>query len=550
MSFRDRHRFLDEVYNSHPNPALITAEDIGDVARKVGLLMDEVFSWFKDEEARRAKLLAQKSTCQFPPSPESIRGSGEISSASSSYNVASPGTPSKLQDISSPYSASTDRKTLAPPKAKRGRPAKTQVKIESDLPSPDAKRKKISAKYPCPDCQNLVLVERWAEHVNRKHFPKYVWECPKSNRQTGNPCSSSPNYRPAYRDDNFATHLKSEHNCLDAEVAELKKTCKFKVANFFHKTCGFCEKSLDSRDESIEHIKDHFRKVSEEPNSRVDLGVSMWNEKCGVEHKLQLGIHYKRSQGSKTNGTDDDNNHDRDVDEDGRFSEANPGSSSHNNSDFRSNNNSHGHDAGKNEALGDGSSDSAYHDDPGSQPNNKSNARDHEGDSRSSQDRSDNSGNPGSINMTFSRNQPAMARLEMDFGSAPDITSISPLLGRFYNRYSEIQERDSSSSPAPRSSTGISCTRARKLTSKEDANFRCHVEGCGKLFSRSYNFKAHMETHDKSRDLPFPCIVESCDKKFGMETDLARHHQIVHAVQQNRRENCSWSFAREATLRR
>ncbi len=44
----------------------------------------------------------------------------------------------------------------------------------------------------------------------------------------------------------------------------------------------------------------------------------------------------------------------------------------------------------------------------------------------------------------------------------------------------------------------------RRLTTKEEANFQCEVKGCGKLFSRSYNFKAHMETHDENRDYPFP----------------------------------------------
>jgi hypothetical protein len=276
-----------------------------DVAQKVGLLMEEVLSWFKDEKSRRAKLLAdnphrsQKSTCEAPPSPKSVRGSSKVSSASSSYNATSPRELSRIQDTSVPCLASPAQNLPDPPKAKRGRPAKIPVKIEPDLVSPDAKRKKVPAKYPCPDCQNFVPVERLAEHINRKHFPKHVWECPKINRQTGNACSSSPHYRPAYRDDNFATHLKGEHNCPDAEVADLKKTCKFQVTNFFHKICGFCDKSLQSRDESIEHIKDHFRKASEGPNPLLDLGVSLWKEKCGAEHKLQVGIHYRRSQASK-----------------------------------------------------------------------------------------------------------------------------------------------------------------------------------------------------------------------------------------------------------
>jgi hypothetical protein len=555
MSFRDRHRFLNGVYNSYPDPALITAEDMGDVARKVGLLMEEVLSWFKDEKSRRAELhghnphQAQKSACQFPPSPESIRGSGDVSPASSSYNAASPITPSKPQDMS-PCLESTDQKILAPPKAKRGRPAKTYVKIEPDLLTPDAKRTKISVKYPCPDCRNFVPVERWAEHINRKHFPKHIWECPKTSRQTGKPCSSSSHYRPAFRDDNFATHLKSEHKCSDAEVAELKKTYKFEVMNFFHKICGFCEKSLDNREESIEHIKDHFRRASEESTSPVDLGVSLWKEKCGVEHKLQRGIHYGRSQASKTDPTDGSGNHDRDEDDDEESGDGNSDNSSYNNSAFRSNNNSHDRDADENGELGDGNADNQCRGNSADQANNNNHAHDHDEDSRSNQDISDNSGDLQSIEAASSQDQPSTGREKVDLENASALPSISSLLGCFYDRRSESQERDSSSLQARRSLTGIPRTKTpQRLTAKEDANFQCHVEGCGTLFSRSYDFKAHLEMHDETHEHPFPCGVKDCDKKFDRQTDLERH-QTVHKVQRNRCEHCSQAFAKEETLKR
>ncbi|KAI0145255.1 hypothetical protein GGR57DRAFT_507028 [Xylariaceae sp. FL1272] len=91
----------------------------------------------------------------------------------------------------------------------------------------------------------------------------------------------------------------------------------------------------------------------------------------------------------------------------------------------------------------------------------------------------------------------------------------------------------------------------RKLTSKEEANFQCEVEGCGKLFSRSYNYKAHMETHDKRREYPFPCTVDDCTKKFVRKTDLQRHHQSVHAKEKNHKcDYCGRLFARKDTLRR
>ncbi len=93
--------------------------------------------------------------------------------------------------------------------------------------------------------------------------------------------------------------------------------------------------------------------------------------------------------------------------------------------------------------------------------------------------------------------------------------------------------------------------KARKLTTKEDANFVCEVEGCGKLFSRSYNYKAHMETHDEKREYPFPCTVLDCNKKFVRKTDLQRHNQSVHMKERNHRcDYCGRMFARKDTLRR
>jgi len=91
----------------------------------------------------------------------------------------------------------------------------------------------------------------------------------------------------------------------------------------------------------------------------------------------------------------------------------------------------------------------------------------------------------------------------------------------------------------------------RKMTTREDANYQCKAKGCGKLFSRSYNFKAHMETHDSSRVYPFPCPLPDCSKKFVRKTDLQRHHQSVHMKERNFCcDFCNRFFARKDTLRR
>ncbi|KAH6656198.1 hypothetical protein BKA67DRAFT_599532 [Truncatella angustata] len=94
-------------------------------------------------------------------------------------------------------------------------------------------------------------------------------------------------------------------------------------------------------------------------------------------------------------------------------------------------------------------------------------------------------------------------------------------------------------------------SRPRRLTTKEEANYQCEVKGCGKLFSRSYNYKAHLETHDENREYPFPCAAIGCSKRFVRKTDLQRHHQSVHMKEKNHRcDYCSRMFARKDTLRR
>lgn len=116
---------------------------------------------------------------------------------------------------------------------------------------------------------------------------------------------------------------------------------------------------------------------------------------------------------------------------------------------------------------------------------------------------------------------------------------------------------DSSSAYAPdarrqaRLSPRTRLGKTRKVTTKDEANFQCEVKGCGKYFSRSYNYKAHMETHDDKRAYPFPCLVGDCNKRFVRKTDLQRHHQSVHMKERNHKcDFCGRLFARKDTLRR
>jgi len=159
---------------------------------------------------------------------------------------------------------------------------------------------------------------------------------------------------------------------------------------------------------------------------------------------------------------------------------------------------------------------------------------------------------PGSLEATY-YHEPAMSWPKVEYAPTQDLPSLSSLPLPPYDRRSESMERISSGIQGQhrRPSTIARTRQPRKLTTKEDANFQCSVSGCGKLFGRSYNFKAHMETHDAGREYPFPCPIDNCSKKFVRKTDLQRHHQSVHMKQRNHRcDYCSRFFARKDTLRR
>lgn len=159
----------------------------------------------------------------------------------------------------------------------------------------------------------------------------------------------------------------------------------------------------------------------------------------------------------------------------------------------------------------------------------------------------------GSLEASFYQDQVSMGWSKMEYPTSQDLPSISALPIPPYERRSESQEQPPARPQTQRRvpSTIARTRQPRKLTTKEDANFQCHVKGCGKLFGRSYNFKAHMETHDASREYPFPCPLKDCNKKFVRKTDLQRHHQSVHMKQRNHRcDYCSRYFARKDTLRR
>ena len=56
--------------------------------------------------------------------------------------------------------------------------------------------------------------------------------------------------------------------------------------------------------------------------------------------------------------------------------------------------------------------------------------------------------------------------------------------------------------------------------------FKCWVEGCGKLFYERSAFKKHMSVHGEKL---FQCPYNGCNKKFLDNAKLKRH-VLVHTV--------------------
>ena len=147
------------------------------------------------------------------------------------------------------------------------------------------------------------------------------------------------------------------------------------------------------------------------------------------------------------------------------------------------------------------------------------------------------------------------------FASQPLQQSVSSLYASDSTRYgsglseggSPLWQNQFASPRSPSTDLTVSPRNALtwRRTPKQKANFLCEVKGCGKLFTRGGNLKAHIETHNTEREYPFHCNVPGCSRKFVRNTDLQRHHQSVHLRERTHKcGHCPRSFSRKDTMRR
>ncbi|ORY34038.1 hypothetical protein BCR39DRAFT_233998 [Naematelia encephala] len=81
--------------------------------------------------------------------------------------------------------------------------------------------------------------------------------------------------------------------------------------------------------------------------------------------------------------------------------------------------------------------------------------------------------------------------------------------------------------------------------------FQCPVPGCGSTFTRHFNLKGHMRSHNDER--PYKCLYDGCPKSivgFARQHDCKRHMALHEGLRPFECEGCGKKFARLDALTR
>ena len=176
-------------------------------------------------------------------------------------------------------------------------------------------------QYCCPTCKfQTGEMDQWYTHQTRNHFPSEVFICGINPGMK--PCNKGPN-SPCKRKDNFVTHLRNSHGYQSGEVLEEEISKRaVKVTGLFHDKCGFCSKTLDTREKSMKHIGGHIQSGD---------NVHNWTHQCtSLDHKLEPHMYFKSfvdeldpqddsSDDDEDDEDDDDGSNDEDDTAQGNF---------------------------------------------------------------------------------------------------------------------------------------------------------------------------------------------------------------------------------------
>ncbi|KAF7312648.1 Calcineurin responsive transcriptional factor [Mycena indigotica] len=96
--------------------------------------------------------------------------------------------------------------------------------------------------------------------------------------------------------------------------------------------------------------------------------------------------------------------------------------------------------------------------------------------------------------------------------------------------------------------TTVRTSKASHNRRKQEATFLCPVPGCGSTFTRSFNLKGHIRSHNEEK--PFLCKWPGCGKGFARQHDCKRHEQLHTNYRPFTCDGCNKQFARMDALNR
>lgn len=130
----------------------------------------------------------------------------------------------------------------------------------------------------------------------------------------------------------------------------------------------------------------------------------------------------------------------------------------------------------------------------------------------------------------------------LDMMSIPSSPATSELL--LFPRTCDLRRREPKF--RGKDTPKISNNRMKKHV-REERRFPCQI--CNLKFSRRYNLKTHMLTHDANRKRRYECAL--CDRAFDRKHDRDRHQTTVHSGKKAYTcKICKNSFTRKDALNR
>ncbi|KAJ7757753.1 hypothetical protein DFH07DRAFT_919579 [Mycena maculata] len=115
-------------------------------------------------------------------------------------------------------------------------------------------------------------------------------------------------------------------------------------------------------------------------------------------------------------------------------------------------------------------------------------------------------------------------------------------------RYEELPDEGPPIVVSKQNVTTVRTSKASHNRRKQEATFVCPVPGCGSTFTRSFNLKGHIRSHNEEK--PFLCKWPGCGKGFARQHDCKRHEQLHTNYRPFTCDGCNKQFARMDALNR